>query len=57
MADVAVFDVASLYNASTPDGFWYKQNATGQNAIDVPGPRVDFCLIVASAPDASSHNM
>ena len=29
----------------------------GQNATDVPGPRVDFGLMVASAPDASGHNM
>ena len=57
MTEIYLFDVASLYNSSTPDGVWYKQNATNQNATDVPSPRVDFCLIVASAEDGSSHNM
>ena len=54
MNEVGVFDVASLHNTSAPDGNWYIQNATG---TDVPRPRVDFCLLVASAADLSSHNM
>lgn len=53
MDEIDVFDIASLYNASTPDGTWFKQIASG----NIPGRRVDFCLIVASAPDSSSHNM
>ena len=57
MTEIDVFDVNSIYNTSTPDGVWYKQNATGQNATEVPSPRVDFCLIAASAQDSSSHNM
>ena len=57
MTEIDVFDVASIYNTSTPDGVWYKQNATGQNATEVPSPRVDFCLIAASSQDSSSHNM
>ncbi|KAI5838414.1 putative cell wall anchored protein, partial [Morchella snyderi] len=53
MAQVEIFDVASLYNQSTPNGTWYSQRATG----DIPNARVDFCLVVASAPDGSSHNI
>ncbi|KAL9070535.1 MAG: hypothetical protein Q9161_004832 [Pseudevernia consocians] len=57
MTEIDIFDVASIYNSSTPDGVWYKQSATNQNATDVPSPRVDFCLVVASAQDLSSHNI
>lgn len=57
MTEIYVFDVTSIYNISTPDGVWYKQIATSQNVTDVPKPRIDFCLVAASAPDASSHNM
>lgn len=57
MTEIDVFDVASLYNDSTPNGVWYKQNVTIGNGTDVPEPRVDFCLIVASAADSSSHNV
>lgn len=53
LAQVDIFDVASLYNESTPDGTWYSQRATG----DIPPSRVDFCLVFASAPDGSSHNI
>ena len=52
-----MFDVGSLYNATTPDGVWYKQKTTGQNGTDVPNGRVDFCLIMAATPDSSSYNM
>ena len=56
---IDVFDVASLYNTSLPDGVWYRQNATGQNstASAIPSAWIDFCIIVASAQDDSSHNM
>lgn len=57
MTEINVFDVASIYNTSTPDGVWYNQSATNQNATDVPSPRIDFCLVVASAQDSSSHNI
>lgn len=53
MDQVDIFDVASYYNASTPAGTWYKQRATG----DIPTRRLDHCLMSASAPDNSSHNM
>ena len=57
MTEIDVFDIASLYNASTPNGVWYKQRAGNQNDTETPSPRVDFCLIAASSQDASSHNM
>lgn len=53
MDEIDIFDVASYYNASTPDGIWYKQKTSG----DTPIPRIDFCLVLASAPDGSSHNV
>ena len=53
MNEIDVFDVSSYYNASTPDGTWYKQITSGAT----PDPRVDFCLILASATDGTSHNM
>ena len=56
MTEIDVFDVASIYNASTPDGIWYKQEVWNQNT-EVPSARVDFCLITASSQDSSSHNM
>ena len=57
MTEISIFDVASIYNTSTPDGVWYQQNSTNQVATEVPSPRVDFCLVVGSAQDLSSHNM
>lgn len=53
MDELDIFDIASLYNTSTPDGTWYKQKVIG----DIPDGRVDSCLALASAPDNSSHNM
>ena len=53
MNQIDVFDVSSLYNSSTPDGTWYKQNTTG----DTPAGRIDFCLALASSEDGSSHNI
>ena len=57
MTEISIFDIASIYNTSTTDGVWYQQNSTNQFANEVPSPRVDFCLVVASAQDSSSHNM
>lgn len=51
MRFIDVFDVASLDDGS--DGVWYTQKASG----DIPDPRVEPCLVVASAPDNSSYNM
>ena len=61
---VDIFDVSSLYNVSTPDGVWFQQSTTGRNNstgqannTNVPSARVDFCAVVLSALDSSSHNM
>ncbi|KAI9778897.1 MAG: hypothetical protein M1839_007860 [Geoglossum umbratile] len=51
MRFIDVFDVASLDDG--PDGTWYTQQTSG----DFPDPRVEPCLVVASAPDNSSHNI
>ena len=48
---VNVFDVASLYDNG--EGAWYTQTTSGT----IPPPRQDSCVVVASAPDNSSHNM
>lgn len=53
MAAIYVFDVASLYDPSTPNGTWYRQVVSGT----VPGQRLDHCLVTVSAPDNSSHNI
>ena len=53
MNAIDVFDVSSYYNTSTPDGVWYKQTTSGET----PQGRIDFCTILASASDGSSHNM
>lgn len=50
---IDILDVASLSNASTPDGTWYKQKTTGVT----PKARLDACVVMASAPDNSSHNI
>ena len=47
MDEIDIFDVASYYNDSTPHGTWYKQTTSGAT----PDPRIDFCLILASAPE------
>ena len=54
MDSVSVYDVSAVYDerASTGEG-WYKQVVTG----DIPEPRVDFCLILLTAADATSRNM
>ena len=53
MSSVDIFDVSSLKNSSTPDGVWYKQNVTGE----IPPGRIDFCTVLVSSADGSSHNM
>lgn len=50
---IDVLDVGSLSNASTPDGTWYKQKTTGVT----PKARLDACVVMAAAPDNSSHNI
>ncbi|KAI9740608.1 MAG: hypothetical protein M1834_005189 [Cirrosporium novae-zelandiae] len=51
-SNLDVFDVAAL-NSSDPSSGWYTQEITGT----VPDPRVDFCAVMESAPDNSSHNI
>ena len=48
---IDIFDIASL-SSGDGDG-WYQQNTTG----NAPEPRADFCVVAASAPDNSSHQM
>ena len=52
MDAIDVFDISTLYDppGNTTSG-WYRQLATG----DVPAPRVDFCIVYASATDGSSR--
>lgn len=55
MSQVNVFDVESAFNpasANSNDG-WYTQTIIGE----APKPRVDFCVVVVSAPDESSFNI
>ncbi|KAJ5314466.1 Major facilitator superfamily domain general substrate transporter [Penicillium atrosanguineum] len=49
---VDFLDVASIDNGAS-NGTWYTQATTGS----VPAARTDFCLVVASAPDNSSHSI
>ncbi|KUJ15865.1 uncharacterized protein LY89DRAFT_586981, partial [Mollisia scopiformis] len=54
MDQANIFDVSTAlptYNGS--DNGWYTQTIIGTT----PEPRVDFCLVLASAPDNSSHNI
>lgn len=52
---VDVFDIGSYLNPQDPgsNGTWYSQSTSG----DIPPSRIDFCAIVTSAPDNSSHNI
>jgi len=55
MNQINIFDVAAAFgtvSSSSSDG-WYTQTITGT----VPDPRVDFCMVLASAPDNSSYNV
>jgi hypothetical protein len=50
MSEIDIFDINSYYqNTST----WYKQNATG----DIPPARAEFCSVIISPPDNSTHNI
>lgn len=48
---VDVFDIAS-YSSKSKDT-WFAQSTSG----DIPPSRIDFCTVLASAPDNSSHNI
>lgn len=51
MEMIDIFDIdRGVYGGN---GGWHSQNTTG----DIPEPRVDHCLVAASAPDNSSHNI
>ena len=57
MTQVNIFDVdyaVALSSEGRSGSGWYTQTITGE---DVPAPRVDFCVVVASAPDGSSFNI
>ncbi|KAL7627367.1 hypothetical protein AAE478_001560 [Parahypoxylon ruwenzoriense] len=55
MNQVNVFDVDSAVRSGslTSDVGWHTQTTKGH----APPPRIDFCLVVASAPDNSSFNI
>ncbi|CAJ2514047.1 Uu.00g021660.m01.CDS01 [Anthostomella pinea] len=55
LSQVNIFYVESSRQteSTTPNDGWYTQMITGE----VPSPRVDFCLVVVSAPDNSSFNI
>ena len=55
MNEVNIFDLTSLSNPDsiTTSNGWYTQSITGS----VPDPRVDFCIVLATAPDKSSFNI
>lgn len=51
---VDVFDISSFKSSKLDaDGMWYRQPTSGF----APAPRIDFCTIITSAPDNSSHNI
>ncbi|OCK74540.1 hypothetical protein K432DRAFT_429967 [Lepidopterella palustris CBS 459.81] len=50
---VDVFDIASYLENHTNNGTWYSQSTSGS----IPPPRIDSCVVLASAPDNSSHNI
>ncbi|KAK4983980.1 hypothetical protein LTR50_006890 [Elasticomyces elasticus] len=51
---VDIFDLGHLYDhGNDSTGGWYKQKATG----DIPPKRAEFCSVLASALDNSSHNI
>ena len=53
MDEIDIFDVAPYYKASILDGTRYEQRTSG----DTPDPRIEFCRILASASDGTSHNV
>ncbi|KAF2182846.1 hypothetical protein K469DRAFT_669317 [Zopfia rhizophila CBS 207.26] len=50
---VDVFDIASYLKNPEDSGTWYSQTTSG----DIPHPRIDFCTIIVSTPDNSSHHI
>jgi hypothetical protein len=55
MNSVDIFDVSAVSNPTVmkSGAGWHTQSVTGI----APEPRVDFCLVVFSASDNSSHNI
>lgn len=55
MSQVSVLDVEAALNSTPADSNsgWYTQIISGP----APEPRVDFCVVVVSAPDRSSFNI
>lgn len=52
MNQVTIYDVAAAYGSDSASG-WYTQQTSGI----APEPRVDFCVVLATAPDNSSQNI
>lgn len=52
-SEIYIFDIASYLSDRSSGGKWYKQVAGGV----IPPARTGTCLVVASAPDNSSHNI
>ena len=54
MSQVTLYEVEFATNLAVAANGWRSQTIRG---TDVPAPRLDFCLITASAPDNSSFNI
>ncbi|KAF2020818.1 hypothetical protein BU24DRAFT_8990 [Aaosphaeria arxii CBS 175.79] len=50
---VDIFDIDSYLKAPGTNGKWYQQETIG----DIPPARADFCSVIMSAPDNSSHHI
>ncbi|KAF2706966.1 hypothetical protein K504DRAFT_505045 [Pleomassaria siparia CBS 279.74] len=50
---IDVWDIDSYLTTPSSNGTWYQQKTIG----DIPEPRIDFCSIVVSAQDNSSHHI
>lgn len=48
-----MFDIDSYLQNPSSNGSWYSQKTTG----DIPAPRINFCTVVISASDNSSHHI
>lgn len=53
MSQVDVFDIDAYYRHNESYSGWYALNVTG----DIPNPRAEFCVVMISAPDNTSHNI